>query len=119
MAVEKITDFGSINIANEAIASLAGGVVTESYGVVGMASRNILRDGIAELLNKENYAKGVNVRFTNVGLEIDVYIIVSFGVRISEVVSEVQKNIKYTLEKTLQQDISAVNVFVQGVSVRD
>ena len=119
MAVEKITDFGSINIANEAIASLAGGVVTESYGVVGMASRNILRDGIAELLNKENYAKGVNVRVTNVGLEIDVYIIVSFGVRISEVVSEVQKNIKYTLEKTLQQDISAVNVFVQGVSVRD
>ncbi len=119
MAVEKVTDFGSINIANEAIASLAGGVVTESYGVVGMASRNILRDGIAELLNKENYAKGVNVRFTNVGLEIDVYIIVSFGVRISQVVSEVQKNIKYILEKTLQQEINAVNVFVQGVSVRD
>ena len=119
MAVEKVTDFGSINIANEAIASLAGGIVTESYGVVGMASRNILRDGIAELLNKENYAKGVNVRFTNVGLEIDVYIIVSFGVRISQVVSEVQKNIKYILEKTLQQEINAVNVFVQGVSVRD
>ncbi|NLC96075.1 MAG: Asp23/Gls24 family envelope stress response protein [Erysipelotrichaceae bacterium] len=119
MAVEKVTDLGSINITNEAIASLAGGVVTESYGVVGMASRNILRDGIAELLNMENYAKGVNVNVTSKGLEIDVYIIVSFGVRISQVVSEVQKNIKYVLEKTLQQDIIAVNVFVQGVSVKD
>ena len=119
MAIEKVTDFGSINILPEAIASLTGGVVTESYGVVGMASRNILRDGIAELLNKENYAKGVNVKITNQGLEIDVYIIVSFGVRISEVVMEVQKNVKYILEKSLQQEIVAVNVYVQGVSVTE
>ncbi len=117
MAIEKITDFGSINIMPEAIASLAGGVVSESYGIVGMASRNFLRDGIAELLNKENYAKGVNVKLNGNGLEIDIYVIVSFGVRISEVVSEVQKNVKYVLEKSLQQEISAVNVYVQGVSV--
>ncbi len=119
MAIEKINDLGSINIAPEAIASLAGSVVAECYGVVGMASRNVLRDGLAELLNKENYAKGVNVKLTNQVFEIDVYIIVSFGVRISQVVSEVQKSIKYILEKTLQQEVTAVNVFVQGVSVKD
>ena len=52
---------------------------------------------------------------TEDGLEIDLYIIVSFGVRISEVVQEAQKKVKYVLEKTLSQDIAAVNVFVQGV----
>ena len=35
MAIEKINDLGSINIAPEAIASLAGSVVAECYGVVG------------------------------------------------------------------------------------
>ncbi|MBR3364280.1 MAG: Asp23/Gls24 family envelope stress response protein, partial [Solobacterium sp.] len=49
------------------------------------------------------------------GLQIDLYIIVSFGVRISEVVQEAQKKVKYVLEKTLSMDIESVNVFVQGV----
>ena len=40
MAITKNTQYGNINIAIEAIASLAGGVVSECYGVVGMASQN-------------------------------------------------------------------------------
>ncbi|MGN1388152.1 MAG: Asp23/Gls24 family envelope stress response protein, partial [Bulleidia sp.] len=99
------------------VASLAGGVITECYGVVGMASRKLVRDGWAELLGKENYTKGVVVRRTDSGLEIDLYIIVSFGVKISEVVQEAQKKVKYVLEKSLSEEIAAVNVFVQGVQV--
>lgn len=115
MTVEKTTNYGSISVSEDAIASLAGGVITECYGVVGMASKQVLRDGWAELLKKENYARGVKVKKTDTGLEIDLYIIVSFGVRISEVVQEAQKKVKYVLEKSLSQDIEAVNVFVQGV----
>ena len=71
------------------------------------------------LLKKENFSKGVVVNKTDKGLEVNVYIIVSFGVRISQVVLEAQKRVKYVLEKTLQQDINAVNVFVQGVAKKD
>ena len=49
------------------------------------------------------------------GLEIDLYIIVSFGVRISEVVQEAQKKVKYVLEKSLNMPVASVNVFVQSV----
>ena len=119
MNVEKQTNYGTISVSEEAVASLAGGVITECYGVVGMASRQILRDGWAELLNKENYARGVIVKNTDDGLEIDLYIIVSFGIKISEVVAEAQKKVKYMLEKTLSVEINAVNVFVQGVRVMD
>lgn len=115
MATVNMTNYGNINISSEAIASLTGNILKESYGVVGLVSKHLFKDGIADLLNKENYSKGVIVRFTNNGLEVDVYIIVSYGVRISEVVSELQKNIKYILEKTLKQDIYKVNIFVQGV----
>ena len=117
MAVETKTNYGNISVSEEAVASLAGGVITECYGVVGMASKQVLRDGWAELLKKENYARGVVVRKKEEGIEIDLYIIVSFGVKISEVVQEAQKKVKYVLEKSLSQDVIAVNVFVQGVRV--
>lgn len=119
MTVEKKTNYGSITVSQDAIASLAGGVATECYGVVGMASMKFLQDGWAELLKKENYAKGVVVRNVNGGVEIDLYIMVSFGVKISEVVQEAQKKVKYMLEKSLSVDIVAVNVFVQGVQVME
>ncbi|MBQ7892246.1 MAG: Asp23/Gls24 family envelope stress response protein [Erysipelotrichaceae bacterium] len=119
MSIERNTKLGNINVSKEAIASLAGGIVTECYGVVGMASQKLFQDGIAELLKKENYAKGVVVRQGEQNLVLDLFIVVSFGVRISEVVSEVQKKVKYSLEKALDVEFEAINVFVQGVRVMD
>ena len=119
MTVEKKTRYGAISVTENAVASLAGGVITECYGVVGMASRKIIRDGWAELLKKENYSRGVVVKETEDGLIIDLYIMVSFGVKISEVVQEAQKKVKYVLEKSLSESIVSVNVFVQGVQVME
>ncbi len=116
MSVTRNTRFGDINISKDAITSLAGGVVSECYGVVGMASQKMLKDGLAELLKKDNYSKGVIVREED-GLTLDLYIIVSHGVKISEVVFEVQKKVKYVLEQSLELEVNAVNVYVQGVKV--
>lgn len=118
MSITKNTQFGDINISIEAVASLAGGVVTECYGVVGMASQKLVKDNLAELLKMENYSKGVVVRQGENGqLELDLYIIVSHGVKISEVVHEAQKKVKYMLEKSLELDFNTINVYVQGVKV--
>ena len=117
MSVERKTNYGSISVSEEAIASLAGGVITECYGVVGMASKQVLKDGWAVLLNKENYSRGVRVKENENGLDVDLYIIASFGVKISEAVKEAQKKVKYVLETTLNIDVNEVNVFVQGVRV--
>ncbi|MBR2802083.1 MAG: Asp23/Gls24 family envelope stress response protein [Erysipelotrichaceae bacterium] len=117
MSIKKDTSYGAIKISDQAIAVLAGGAVNESYGVVGMTSQKVLKDGFYELLKKENYSKGVVVENTDDGLIIDLYVIVSYGVNISEVVKEIQKKVKYTLEKALNMKVLAVNVFVQGVKV--
>ncbi len=115
MVVSKNTALGNINITKEALATLVGGVVSECYGVVGMASCNIFKDGIAELLKHDNYSKGVNVKNINDKLSIDVYIVVGYGVKVSEVVIEVQKKIKYVTENTLQCEIDECNIYVQGI----
>lgn len=60
MSIERVTSYGNINISQEAIATLAGGVVSECYGVVGMASQKLVKDGWAELLKKKIIPAGLS-----------------------------------------------------------
>ncbi|WP_114165514.1 Asp23/Gls24 family envelope stress response protein [Exiguobacterium sp. TNDT2] len=115
MAIEMKTTYGNIDITNDVVATLAGGAAMECFGVVGMASQAQLKDGIAELLKRENYARGVVVRQDREDVHIDMHIIVSYGTRVSEVAYNVQSRVKYTLGETLGLNVSSVNIFVQGV----
>lgn len=115
MSVTKNTKYGDINISVDALTKLAGGLVNECYGVVGMASQKFVKDGWAELLKRDNYAKGVVVKENDGSFDLDLYIIVSHGVKISEIVKEIQSKVKYELEKTLEIDVDSVNVYVQGI----
>ena len=132
--IKKTTDLGNIDISTDVIATICGGAATECYGVVGMASKNLVKDGLAvvlgmasqkmmdgfyDLLGKDNYSKGIVVEEGQTGSIINLYIIVGYGVKISEIVYEVQKKVKYVLEKTLDIDVEAVNVYVQSIRVMD
>ena len=119
MTLEISNDYGKIDISNDVIASVVGGKAVESYGIVGMASRQQVKDGIAEILGHDNYAKGIKVREDNGIIDVDMYIIVSYGVKISEVASNLQSTVKYTLEKTLNVKVNSINIFVQGVRVNE
>lgn len=119
MTLEISNDYGKIDISNEVIASVVGGKAVECYGTVGMASRQQVRDGIAEILGHENYAKGIKVTENNGVVDIDMYIIVSYGVKISEVANNVQSTVKYTLEKSLNVSVNSINIYVQGVRVNN
>lgn len=117
MAVKINTSIGTIEITNEVIATVVGGAATNVFGIVGMASKNQLKDNINEILRKENYARGVVVRQEENGIAVDVYTIVSYGTKISEVSRNVQEKVKYNLETMLGVVANSVNVFVQGVRV--
>ncbi|MGJ8730200.1 Asp23/Gls24 family envelope stress response protein [Listeria aquatica] len=119
MSLEIETKHGKVAITDDVIATIAGGAAEENFGIVGMASRHQIRDGLTEILRRENYTKGVIVRKEENGLHIDMYIIVRFGTKISEVAHNVQERVKYTLEKTLGLTVESVNIFVQGVKVLD
>ena len=111
------TKLGNVDISNEVIASIVGCAATDIYGIVGMASKNQLRDGFNEILKRENYTKGVVIRQEDSGTVVDVYIIVGYGVKISEVCRNVQSKVKYNLETMLGAPTAKVNVYVQGVKV--
>ncbi|KRM16186.1 Gls24 family general stress protein [Limosilactobacillus oris DSM 4864] len=115
MAVKIKTKAGTIDIDNDVISTVVGGAATDNYGVVGMASRNPVRDGVNQILRRENFNKGVVVRQQDNGIVVDVNIIVSYGTKISEVSKSVQAKVKYNLESMLGITADAVNVCVQGV----
>jgi uncharacterized alkaline shock family protein YloU len=117
MSIELKNEFGQIDISNDVVAQIAGGAAIECYGIVGMASKHQIRDGLTDILRKENFAKGVLVRQQSDDLHIDMYIIISYGTKVSEVAYQVQSKVKYTLNKTLGLSVKSVNIYVQGVRV--
>ncbi|MBP2240088.1 putative alkaline shock family protein YloU [Cytobacillus eiseniae] len=117
MSIELKTKFGQIDISNDVIATLAGGAAIDCYGIVGMASKHQIKDGLTEILRKENFTRGVIVRQENDEVHIDMYIIVSYGTKISEIAHNVQSKVKYTLNQTVGLAVESVNIYVQGVRV--
>lgn len=117
MSIEMSNKFGQIDISNEVVAMIAGGAAVDCYGIVGMASKNQIKDGLSEILRKENFSKGVVVRQEGEDLHIDMYIIVSYGTKISEIAHNVQSKVKYTLNQTVGLSVESVNIYVQGVRV--
>jgi uncharacterized alkaline shock family protein YloU len=117
MTIELVQQLGKVLVTDEVVATLAGSAALECYGLVGMASRKQLKDGIAELLGRDNLGKGVEVRRNQDHVEIDLYIIVSYGTKISEVAHQVQNRVKYVLNDVIGIHVDAVNILVQGVRV--
>lgn len=118
MSYERENNLGKLNISKQVIANMVGGAATECFGVVGMASQNLLKDGIAEILKMENFSKGVEVFQLDDGkISIDLYIVVAYGIKISEVALEVQKKVRHVLETSLDISVDSVNVYVQDIKV--
>lgn len=117
MSIELNNEYGHIDITNEVIATIAGGAAIDCYGIVGMASKNQIKDGLTDILRRENFTRGIIVRKEDQTLHIDMYIIVSYGTKISEVAHNVQSKVKYTLEQTIGIAADTVNIYVQGVRV--
>jgi len=110
------TRLGTIDVHPVAIASVASDAVLQCYGVVGMAA-NVLRDGLAELLQRGSYHRGVEARIADQRIVIDLYIVMEYGVRISEVSHNIMSTVKFNVEKTLGMPVNEVNVHVQGLRV--
>ncbi|MCM3746135.1 Asp23/Gls24 family envelope stress response protein [Paenibacillus pasadenensis] len=117
MPMQLTTELGKINVTDDVIAVIAGSAALECYGLVGMASRKQLKDGIAELLKRDNLSRGVEVRRENEETHIDLHIIVGYGTRISEVAHNIQTKVKYVLNEVIGLKVDHVHIFVQGVRV--
>lgn len=112
---EENVEYGSIKIANEVVAIIAGLAATEVDGVAGMSGG--ITGGITEMLGMKNLSKGVKVEVGEKESAMDIFIAVEYGSNISEVATLVQENVKETVETMTGLKVVEVNVHVQGVNI--
>lgn len=113
------TEHGKILIDSDVIATYAGSVAVECFGIVGMAAVN-MKDGLVKLLKRDYLNHGINVAIDGEnGITIDFHCIVSYGVSIGTVSDNLIETVKYKVESFTGLKIKKINIYVEGVRVID
>ena len=106
-------DLGLITISEDVLLKVAGYAALECYGIVAMSSKRA-KDGFVEWLGKENLTKG---NITEAGIDIDLFIIVEYGISIVEVCNIIKSQVCYKIENMTGAKVRRVNISVEGIRV--
>ena len=110
---------GTVTINPDVIATYAGSVAVECFGIVGMAAVN-MKDGLVKLLKRDYLSHGINVTIDdNNEISIDFHVIVSYGVSIFTVSDNLIETVKYRVEEFNGMKIKKIKISVEGVRVID
>lgn len=110
------TGIGLVSVSEEVILKVAGYAALECYGIVGMASKRTT-DGIVQMLGFENLARGVRVHLNEESVDVELYIIVEYGISISAVAATLIDTVKYKVEHLTGAKVNKVNVSVEDIRV--
>ncbi len=113
------TNLGKIIIDTDVIATYAGAVAVECFGIVGMAAYN-MKDGLVKLLKKDYLNHGINVTIDSDNeISLDFHVIISYGVSIITVTDNLKETVKYRVEEFTGMKVKDINIYVEGVRVID
>ncbi|MEE1114265.1 MAG: Asp23/Gls24 family envelope stress response protein [Eubacterium sp.] len=112
------SDLGEVIINPDVIATYAGSVAVECFGIVGMAAVN-MKDGLVKLLKKDSLKHGINVEIEDNRISLEFHVIVAYGVSISAVSQNLIDSVKYKLEEFTGMKVEHVRIRVEGVRVID
>lgn len=112
------TGLGEVTINTDVIATYAGSVAVECFGIVGMAAVN-MKDGLVKLLRKDSLKHGINVSLNDNKISLDFHVIVAYGVSIRAVSDNLIDNVKYKVESFTGIEVENINIMVEGVRVID
>jgi uncharacterized alkaline shock family protein YloU len=103
----RTTALGRVSISSEAVAQIVGRLTAESYGIVGMAGRRFPR-----LPGRDRLTDGIEVKSREGGLEIDLHVVVEYGLRLAEVAATLRDRVVYEVELRTGLTVAAVEVLI-------
>ncbi|MDP1713254.1 MAG: Asp23/Gls24 family envelope stress response protein [Anaerolineales bacterium] len=112
---EETTSLGGIHVSPNAVATIAYRATLESYGVVGLAPKN-LADGIVATITREP-SRGVSVHYTGEDIDIDIHVVIEYGTRVATVAESVANTVRFHVEKALGLKVNSVNVHVADLRI--
>ena len=103
-------------ITDEVVAIVHGHAAQAALATDSVASMSSNMAGdIVESLGVRNPTKGVAVRTNEGRVILDLYIIVKYGKKISDIAWNVQENVKKEVENMTGAVVESVNIHVSGV----
>lgn len=104
---------GTITYANEVIAIISGIAASEIDGIAGMVTSG----GFGDIIGKNrNITRGVKVEVGTQEVSVDLFTMVEYGKPIQKVATQVQENVRKSIEAMTGLKVVRVDVHVQGVS---
>ena len=116
--LEEDINLGTVKIADDVVAMIAGLACMEVEGVGAMAG-NVGNELLDKVGVKSSLTKGVKVYVTGKKVKTDVALLVEYGYNIPAVSQKVQDRVKSAIENMTGLEVTDVNVRIAGVSVQN
>lgn len=114
--MEEMSARGTVRVAEDVIAVIAGIVASETEGLAAMSAG--LKEGFAKRVSGKNRSKGIDVTAGEQEAVIHMRIVVEYGAKIHEITERLQRDVKDTVEAMTGLRVREVNVHVEGVDTR-
>ncbi len=115
-AMELTAEQGKIKISNDVIMVITQKTIEEIKGIVSFSSG--LSKNIVETFSKKNNSKkAVKIDNEEKFIEINISVVVEYGVVIPQLVKMVQEKVKQAIEVMTDINVEKVNVYVQDIKL--
>ncbi len=110
----KVENSTGIIVVDEAVIyNIVSSAATKCFGVAGMTAKNASEEFWN--LFKKNLDKGIHVSCANNEIEIEVHIMVTYGINIPAITDSIIHKIVYNVEDTTGFKVKNVKLFVDSV----
>jgi len=115
--LEEDINLGTVKIADDVVAMIAGLACMEVEGVGAMAGN--VGNELLDKVGVKSLTKGVKVYVTGKKVKTDVALLVEYGYNIPAVSQKVQDRVKSAIENMTGLEVTDVNVRIAGVNVQN
>jgi uncharacterized alkaline shock family protein YloU len=109
------TILGKVTISEAYLSKLIGHEVTSCFGVVGMVPRSGKQKIFNKFSKSEQVDTGIKVLGDAQNLEIEIHIVVTFGMNLNAIAKSITEKVKYVVFEAIGVDVKKVTVKVDGI----
>ena len=109
--------FGTVKIANDVVAMIAGLAATEVDGV-GAMSGNIT-DELMGKVGMKKQTKGVKIDILEGTVSVDLALTLEYGYNIPATCNKVQQKVKSAIETMTGFEVSDINIRIIGIKMQE
>ena len=109
------TTLGKIHLSEDYLQKLIGETVTSCFGVVGMVPSGGKQKFASLLSKKDNINRGIIIRGNADTINIELHIIVSYGMNMNAIAQSIVHKVHYTVTEATGIKVNKVTVKVDGI----